>query len=347
VHTPLSHALPTFFDGLAFIALIGALIGWLWLLPAAEGQGRVALAQQGRRQLSVLLGWALLVLTLNTFLLLVVRTLEMSHQPLAALGATLPVVIGKTHFGAVWLVRLAAVGILLGTYAFFWLKPGRAAAGFMLAAALVLAWTHSASGHAAAQGDFTLGQWLDWLHVIAGAAWGGVVVAAVSGLRLLYLSGEEIDPGLAAEVGERISRLAGVALALVLASGLYTTYVRLGAVSDLWTTLYGQFLSAKLALVALLVAIGASNRYFVLPALRRIGGTTLTPEKGLGRLLARYWPERNADPRALPARFWRRIAAEVAPFIAVIACVALLSHTPPPARPSIVDDVAPAGTPHR
>lgn len=104
------------------------------------------------------------------------------------------------------------------------------------------------------------------VHVGAAAVWfGGGVVLALEIVR----QRREGDPGCSAETVARFSTLAGAALALVAVSGLVLARSQLASLGALVSTAYGRALSAKLALVAVVVAIGTYNHLRLVPAVVR------------------------------------------------------------------------------
>jgi copper resistance protein D len=147
-------------DLAAFVTAVGGLACLLWMVPWNIIR-EPALIELAWHRLRHLLAIALAILTATSALLLVVRAVQMSGLGLTALWPVLPTVVLHTHYGTVWLVRVAALGIVwIG-----WLLTGaarkRRTVGVMAVAAAVLAWTYSATGHAADQGDFTV---MEWIH---------------------------------------------------------------------------------------------------------------------------------------------------------------------------------------
>src|SRR5262249_4899294 len=130
----------------------------------------------------------------------------------------------------------------------------------------VAALTTSLTGHAGDWGDVSLTAGVDWLHIVAVSLWsGGLMTLAVS-----VLGGRRLwPPALLCAVMRRFSRMAGLCLGAVLATGIYNACVQLSSPSALWTTVYGRWLAVKLVLVLGLIWWGAINRYMVLPALER------------------------------------------------------------------------------
>lgn len=240
----------------------GSLLSPLWLFPT--GSGRV-----DRR----LFGLSLTLLCITTLGLLWARTVVMSGMPWEGALPSAPLVLGQTHFGHVWEWRLG----ILATAWLAWWRWGRAQENnrglllFTLFLITALAFTRSASGHPADQGDFTLREFNDWLHLMAAAVWTGAVM--VSALVLFPLLRDHRAPadGVWIPSIRRLSNLAGIALVLALATGVFNAWWALPAFADLWTTDYGRLLLVKLALVAVLILFGAVNRYHFLPGLRAGG----------------------------------------------------------------------------
>ncbi|MEJ2761100.1 MAG: CopD family protein, partial [Gammaproteobacteria bacterium] len=171
--------------------------------------------------------------------------------------------------GHVWQWRL---GILAAAWLAWWRwgrtqENNRGLLLFTLFLIAALAFTRSASGHPADQGDFTLREFNDWLHLAAAAVWMGAVM--VSALVLFPRLRNRRTLGTASI--QRLSNLAGAALVLTLATGVCNAWWALPALADLWTTDYGRLLLVKLALVAVLILFGAVNRYYFLPDLRAAG----------------------------------------------------------------------------
>lgn len=119
--------------------------------------------------------------------------------------------------------------------------------------------------HAAARGPLgPLGIAADAAHVFGAALWvGGLacVVAVRSFLR------DPAGTSLARHVYARFSRLAGYAVGLVLGGGVVLALLLVGSWEALVGTPYGWVVLAKIGLFAPMVAVGAYNRYRVLPAI--------------------------------------------------------------------------------
>jgi copper transport protein len=156
---------------------------------------------------------------------------------------------------------------------------------------------HVLAGHAAGPSSLrSVNLFVQWLHLLAVGAWIGGLVWLLAGLR-----GRE-RPGQRAAV-LRFSKLAAPVLGLVAVTGLSRALHLAGGWRGLLDSSYGRFLDVKVALFLGLVALGALNRYRVLPALA-------------------------GDARRL-AGLRRNVRGEVVLAACVLAVTAVLSQLPP------------------
>lgn len=221
----------------------------------------------------------------------------------SALDATTIGEVLGTRFGTAWglgVLAWAAVGgtALLAGARMPVLRPASlGATGLALPTDLrvavvafplaLLALLPALGGHAAAQSP----QWLlvpaNVLHVLAISAWVGGVAVLVVALRAATagLAADERTRLLVAAVG-RFSTLAGIAVAVVLLSGVVQSLVSVASWGALLDTAYGRSVLVKLVLFTALIGLGAANRARVLPALRRAAGAGASPG-GAGVLLRR------------------------------------------------------------
>jgi copper transport protein len=156
-------------------------------------------------------------------------------------------------------VVLAATGIALAAV---WRWPARRELLALLgagAAATML--VHVASGHA---GSSTLDLLVQWAHLLAVGVWVGGFLWLVLGIRAT--APEREDEKVAAV--RRFSLLATVAIGVVGLTGLLRALTEVGSWDGLVDTSFGRTLLVKGALVAALAAIGAANRFRIVPGLR-------------------------------------------------------------------------------
>jgi putative copper export protein len=223
------------------------------------------------------------------------------------LWPALPTVLLKTHFGNVWMVRISLLGLL----GFTSMVAKNERLG--LAACALLLGTSSLSGHAADSGSLSLAVLLDWLHLLAVSAWAGGLLYLALALRRWIVSTEQVvdSPALITSVG-RFSMLAIVSVAVILATGSYQIWQRVGSLAALLHTEYGQTLLVKLVLVLLLLVLGAFNRYVICPRFSRQSG-------GPSPVL----------PTEAPKTLFMTVSFEIALGLAVMVCVAILLQLPP------------------
>lgn len=318
-----------------FFAIATGVIGCLlWVLPRAP-RAASPLTERAWRRLHFLLGSALALLTLTSFLILLSRSVQMSGVELTEALSVVPLILRRTHYGSIWIVRILALMLLWIGWA--WTGPGgkgwSVGVMFAAAAAALLAWTYSASGHGADWGDFTWPEWVYWLHVLTASLWGGCLIAVAIGLRPLLIPQNASHRTFIAEISHRLSRLATISMIGVLLTGLYNSIVQLHHLGDLWETGYGITLSIKVLLVLGMIFLGAANRFIVLPVLRpwrNDAAESLKPGT-LERMLTLtgYRFARSQGEKAVP--WLRRIMIlETFFLLAVLACAALLASGMPP-----------------
>ena len=301
---------------LALAVLIGGLVLDLFILPR-EGEELAAARRSFRRWRAAAVA-ALIVATVGELL---TRARTMSGGDLAQVGAALPLVLTRTHFGAIWITRIVTLGLLV--------VLSRRRSRFLRTAALLLslgvALTGSLMGHAADWGDLSLTVLVDWIHAVAAAAWTG----GLFGLALtIKVDRAAWPPVLLGLVAQRFSRLAGRCLLVVVATGIYNGWIQVPSLSALATTTYGRALVLKVVLALGLACLGGVNRYAVLPDLAS------DPARGrpgrwrrLGRI-AMFGAART--PRAAAAsRLSRFVRRETMIAVAVFGCTAVLGESTP------------------
>ena len=281
------------------------------------------------RQLRRVLGAALALLTLASFGILLSRTLELNGGAWATLWPDMRVALDVTHFGHIWLWRIPALAIAWAAWAWTTQKGTPRAAWIMLLAFAVIALTRSGTGHPADHGDFALTVWIDWLHLLAAGTWVGSLLAMSLAIFPLLLRRARGDAVLAANIFQRLSTLCGMALAVLVACGVYSAIDQLGSVDPLWNTRYGMILDVKLAIVLVMILIGAHNRYVKLPRLHGAAGNT--PSRDDGRRVIRVCA--------------RAVLIESLLGLAVIGATATLLHAMPPTDAPAMQGMSAAAAP--
>jgi copper transport protein len=182
---------------------------------------------------------------------------------------------GATSFAAA--MRLAEVGtgaaFLLATARYFAVDEARrrnthrardrdpAVLGLVAAAAALALAGSSLAGHADAQGGILFAG-IDWLHLLAVAAW----VGTLPGLLVLAARANRLETNgraLLAETLRRHSRVALAAAPIVALTGIANSPLVLGGARGLVASAYGNVLLAKVVLFSVAVAIGSANFFLI------------------------------------------------------------------------------------
>lgn len=254
--SPLAVAMTALIN-LAFAVIAGTVAARLWQrVTAGEAPARGGMP----------LAW--LGVAAGASVLLLDQASQLAETPLYASWDAVGMLVGQTFSGK------AAAGV----------------AGLSLAAALI-SWRHrairpalacfavvtairSTMGHAGEAGVLSLPVLMEWTHLLAMSLWVGCVI--VSGWRVLPMLRNAGDTArVAGAYIQRLSSWATVALMLIALTGVFNTDRVLEQYSDLFDTAYGNLLLAKIALVAIAVALGGYNRLRGMPALAR------DPDRGL------------------------------------------------------------------
>ncbi len=163
----------------------------------------------------------------------------------------------ETSPGDALLLRMVGLGaVLLGA-----LIGGRWLWIAVLGSAVSL-WSFCEIGHVAIEERFWLKLVL-FAHLFTAAFWMGIF------LPLSHLSRSQNTLADAAALGHRFGQIASVAVPLLVIAGVIMTWRLVGTVSAMVETSYGLMLLAKLAAVALLLALAAINKVRLVPALQR------------------------------------------------------------------------------
>jgi putative copper export protein len=226
--------------------------------------------------------------------------MEMSGLGITAIFPVLPTVLFRTHYGTIGLVRSGGVGLAL----IVWFAGrrhlnSRFVAVFLLCASAAIAFSRSATSHAADLGDLSLQELSDWLHLIASSLWGGALIAIAIVFRPCTIAEDSRQQPIVAGIADRFYVLFGPVLALLVFTGLYNARTEVGSFGLLLTTPYGRVLSAKIVLLLFL-----AFRY-------------IAP------------PQHGQDESAFAMKFLRRTRVEAGVISVVLLCAAMLTHNIP------------------
>lgn len=186
----------------------------------------------------------------------------------------------------------------------------------MSGVSLLLLLTISLSSHAAAETAPFLPTLADWLHLAAASTWIGGLLAFVTALWAVRGFDTGLRSQLVAGLISRFSALALLSVGLLILSGLYAAVLRIGTLTALTETLYGQTLLVKLAIALLMMALGAVNLGMIRPTIRRV-------------------VVHAQDGSSLLTRFRQLVTGEAALGVILLFSVGVLTAQPPAQLPTV------------
>lgn len=232
-----------------FAWLTGSLLARVWLAESWPQLPQRLRVPDGAAALTCLLGGAGVLLA---------AAARMGDTGLAdAVSMWWPVAAG-TDFGRATMLALGsvmAVAVCLRL---------RAPAGWSAAGLLAFALARASVSHGAEGGLLAPGFAVEVTHLLLVAVWLGAVALAA----WTILPAGQGEGGAGGRYLDRLSRTATIALAGIVASGVWNSWQRLGAPQDLWSHPYGMLLSLKLALFTLAALLGGWNRVAGFPRAR-------------------------------------------------------------------------------
>lgn len=241
------------------ITLIGAVLFRLFTLPRADwpDPAMADVSERLRR-----LAGAVLVLLMIAAAMRFRATLDLmtASEPAASgIRGMMPVNPG-------WLFLFIG-GVVVGV-GFIWARASRAGWMLMTLGVVGICLGEALTGHAGSMPRYLpLSVATDVTHFLAAGGWiGGLACLAMCGLPAL----RSVDTVLRDVAGARLvrsfHRSAMQCVVLVLASALIAAWLRLNALSDLWTTDYGSTLFRKIMFVLVVMGFGAYHwRTAVIP----------------------------------------------------------------------------------
>lgn len=262
-----------FFTYLGMLLAVGALTFLCWVHdgPAAEARRLAGLVRAG----------ALLVLGGTVFGLLLEVVIAGGGGFSSIVDAGEWADMSNRGVAAASVLRLVgAIVVLVGLSA----EPARRAVALGGAGALLLSGMFV--GHTASESPRVLIALADVTHVAAVAVWTGGVAALAATLWLRHRRQPEVGAG---ALAARFSVLAAYSVGLAGLTGVVLAWAILPDLGALTSTSFGRLLLAKVAVVLVIVAIGAYNHFVVVPAVEAGAAasdtsrlrTTVTAEFGL------------------------------------------------------------------
>jgi putative copper resistance protein D len=202
-------------------------------------------------------GFAMLI-GLSAQTALAVATMTGSSD-LAVIRSQFADVMTGTHAGRALLCNVAIaflflVGVLVR-------RTWQSLAGTvaLLSVLLALAATRAATGHPAADGDFTLPELVQFVHLVSIAVWSGGIVSGGFFIVPELLRTRQIEA--MGQFTRQLSQAVTIALVLIVVTGAYNSYRGLGgSLSPMVGTQWGILLDIKIVLVCVAITMGAVNR---------------------------------------------------------------------------------------
>ncbi len=239
----------------AFLAGLAAFTALVWL-PASRTEN----VEGGGKAVGLFCRWMWVL----AGLLVVAGLVELPVYAVRASGEALSPgllveTLYDTRMGHLCIIRvvLGFLVAVVATYAAWRRDPaywwGAASAGAVLL--MTLTW----QSHAAAEGGL-LPLVADWLHVVAASVWmGGLLGFPILLIGPLLAMPADARAKLLDRTVRRFSKVATVAVIVLLITGLYAALLHVPNLLALTGTAYGNALIVKMGLLVLLLAAGAIN----------------------------------------------------------------------------------------
>ncbi|WDT93937.1 copper resistance protein CopC/CopD [Thermoleophilum album] len=200
------------------------------------------------------------------------------------------------------------------------------------------------SGHAASADPQAIAVAAVFVHVVAGSAWlGGILALAAAWWRELGSEGP-LRRALVPAVLEPFGLVALPAFLLVVVAGGANAALSIGSPRELWESDWGRVLLLKIELVALVAAVSGAHALVLRPRLGRSGASTTTERRHWRLVRGESWialPVLAASAAlagfALPPRQVQATAASADPF----GCVGCPPRAPDPGEIAVADHAGP------
>ncbi len=243
----------------ALLSAFGTIAFRVLVVPKAFARMPPALVAAAQRQLLWLAHLSVVAAVFGTGFWLVVQTADLADaDSLAAALPAVPKVLGKTSFGHLILLQLAALLVLAAVIG--WRDRVRRQRAALVVATLAVA-LQSGHSHAFAMvAGPSLLLACDAVHLIGAGAWLG-------GLVPLLLLVRMAPPKAAATAARWFSPLGQWCIVALLVSAAIQAWVLVASLPGLVGTAYGWMVLVKLALFGVLLGFAWVNRYRFAPAL--------------------------------------------------------------------------------
>lgn len=239
----------------SFAVIVGALLAGFWLRAVAEVPGKSPSGGLQRLLTFCLAGLIVCHLVHPWF---VASSMSGSTQ-FARTLALVPTILSSTRQGSLWYTNSVALAVLLAGRFLARTRTASFIAWMEIASLCVIAAARAGSSHASEEGDFTLSEILQFIHLLATAVWAGAIV--VSGLLVVPRLSELAGTAGLWSYGHRLSMTVTWALAALVVSGVYTSWRDMhGAIHILWSGSWGKILLMKGVFVGVAALLGSLTR---------------------------------------------------------------------------------------
>ena len=245
-----------------WLALVSALVGFgslaIWWQAARPALRSLAPASDRRAP------WRVVGASSAGVVIGLLLYVSLAARPAAGGAFDITAALGSTAYAVAMRVAITAALVAMLVAGLAALRGDRAERAVAAAVAAFLGVTlagTSAAGHASSLGG-VVNAGIDWLHLVAAAAWLG-------GLPVVYaMAGRAVANGtsrrtVVTEILRRHGRVALVAGPVVVLTGLANSPVVLGDSRELVASGYGNLLLVKATLVSVALGIGAANHLLV------------------------------------------------------------------------------------
>jgi len=239
-----------------YALFVGTVLAGRWLTWAAEG------SEHTRRALHRFQTVSLAVLVLCHLIRPVLLASSMSGSTQFGQSVALvPTILSSTRQGGLWFANSLALAALVAAQ--FLTKSRAASLAFWvaIAALCLVAATRAASSHASEEGDFSLAEISQFLHLLATSVWAGAILVSAF---LVVPHWPAIGASTLWNYARRLSQTVTWALAVLVLTltGVDTAWRSLhGAIGALWSHPWGKILLVKGSLVGLAVLLGSLTRF--------------------------------------------------------------------------------------
>lgn len=269
---------------LGLAGIVGAWASALWLRGAASPW-----AVRSRRRSWAALQAALAFTVVSDVLLLWLQVAYLAGAPLTDAAAMLPRMIEQTYAGRSWARGVLGLLLLLVAAGGPALRQGALRLAVAAIGITVFVYSRAAVSHAGDFGPASLQLLVECIHLWAISVWLGVVGIAAFAVLVDPVGMTALERADVARWVRALSAVATGALIVVAGTGLLNAWRGVGSAANLVGNAYGNTLLVKVGLVAVAVALGAFNRFRVMPrlvdALRAPLGLQARPHERFVRVL--------------------------------------------------------------